>query len=94
MSLKKCFKVFPQVVNYVNKNNSLFCRPILIHLNQNNETSFNSYNKIDVRFSATSAKKFEKNVKQVYYGVLTPQIRAVKVCLNLILVISVSITPI
>ncbi|XP_018567654.1 transmembrane protein 70 homolog, mitochondrial [Anoplophora glabripennis] len=83
MSLRKYCKVFPQIINYIKNNNTLWCRPVLFHLNQNYVASCNSHNKVDVRFSSTSTspKRFEKNLnlKQIYYGVLTPQIRAVKI---------------
>lgn len=83
MSLRKCYHVFPQIVNYVKSNKTLLCRPVLIHINQNYLTSAN-YHKTGIRLSSTRSglNKTAKNVKEVYYGVLTPQIRAVKVNMN------------
>ncbi|KAJ8931026.1 hypothetical protein NQ314_016119 [Rhamnusium bicolor] len=80
MSLKACNRVLPQVVNCLIRNNTFLFHPVIVKfsssvvpLNLNNLV-------VNRQFSSTHtiAKKSENNIKPIYYGVLTPQIRAVK----------------
>ncbi|KAJ8973076.1 hypothetical protein NQ317_002292 [Molorchus minor] len=77
MSLNTC-RMFSQVKQLFRHNNLFY--PVLLQLTKVEVTPTRLIFNIDNRLASTSvnSKDSENNIKQIYYGVLTPQIRAVK----------------
>lgn len=76
MSFKTYSKIFPVIINSVKGKHNPFNRPLFQHSEKFPTAAVNLCNRIDSKLYST---KSHTELKQVYYGVLTPQIKAVKV---------------
>lgn len=75
MSFKTYFKIFPVIVNSLKLKHSIN-RPLFVNSGKYPTVAVNLCNHIHSKLYST---KPHTELKQVYYGVLTPQIKAVKV---------------
>lgn len=82
MSLKTYIRVVPLVRNFLNCQHTFLTRTPLCQIKNTCRTSFSLFNKFDLRLYSTDTKSKVK-VKHIYYGPLTPQIKAIKVMYNI-----------
>ncbi|XP_050517734.1 transmembrane protein 70 homolog, mitochondrial [Diabrotica virgifera virgifera] len=76
MSIKSCIRVIPLLRNAINSHNSCLSRTINFTKSNIHRSTFSLYNKLDIRLYSTENKS---ESKEIYYGSLTPQIKAVKI---------------
>ncbi|CAG9840303.1 unnamed protein product [Diabrotica balteata] len=76
MSIRSCIRVIPLLRNSINSHSS--CLPRTINFNRSNthRSIFSLCNKLDIRLYSTENKS---ESREIYYGSLTPQIKAVKI---------------
>ncbi|CAG9856041.1 unnamed protein product [Phyllotreta striolata] len=76
MSLNVCRSITPLLKNLVNSQHNCFIHTSLFRNSCSRSFYLCNSNKLDVRLYSTDTKN---QLKHVYYGVLTPQIKAVKI---------------
>lgn len=83
MSFKTYSKIFPVIVNSLRETRSPFNHCLRMKIGKSTTSAQNLCNHIDLKCYST---KLRTENKQIYYGVLTPQIKAVKVIKILLLI--------
>lgn len=76
MSFKTFSKIIPVIANSLKGKHTLANRPLFAQSGKYPTCTVNLCNHIDLKLYST---KPPTDIKQIYYGVLTPQIKAVKV---------------
>lgn len=76
MSLRTFSKILPVIANSLKGKHTKFNQPLLSKFCEYPASAVNLCNHIDFKLHSTKPRSVNK---QIYYGVLTPQIKAVKV---------------
>lgn len=76
MSFKNYSNILPILLNSLKRTHHSCNTSVLLEIGKTNSGSINLCNLVDTKFYSTKPRS---EFKQIYYGVLTPQIKAVKV---------------